>query len=187
MILALVDQSEPLVPLSDRLVREALVETVLGICANFHPRCLRIDQQMSALGWNRKTRIDGRRERVDEFRPARIPHPEWASAQTAEVAPARALVRGGVARVLDHCLVDAQILAPLDRERLMRAAEIDGETTASRSLSANRAVAQVEGVGMRRLQGEPNRTTVAGTVELHDLSLRCSEPGGRRFPGARLG
>jgi hypothetical protein len=83
-------------------------------------------------------------------------------------------MRARLTWVLDHRLVDTQVLAPLDRERLMYTADIDGEATTSRSLSADRAVAEVEGVGMGRLQSESNGAALARTIELHNFALACS-------------
>ena len=133
---------------------------------------------MCPFGWNRERGVNSRRQGVDELGPARIPHPKVSTAQGAEVTPPRALMRGSLAWVLDHCLVDPQVLAPLDRKRLMCAADVDSEAAASRGLSADRAVAEIEGVGMRRLQSESNCTAVARTIELHSDAPDCSRNSG---------
>src|SRR5262247_1350464 len=100
--------------------------------------------------------------------PARIPHPQVATAQPAEMAPARTLVRLVVARIPNHRLIDADVLSALDRERLVRTPEIDREAAATPGFSADRAVAEIERVGVLRLQAEPNCAAMTRAFQVHD-------------------
>ena len=72
-----------------------------------------------------------------------------------------------LAPILNNRLVDPEIVFAFDREGLVRAAEVDGEAAAARGLSADRAVAEVERVGVRRLQRESDGAAMARTFELH--------------------
>src|SRR5947207_3597232 len=93
-------QTEPLMPFRDRLFGEALVQLVLTIGPNLYPRSFRVEQEMCALGWHWKRGVDGRRERVNQVGPPRIPHPEVASAEPTEVAPPGTLVGKRISRIL---------------------------------------------------------------------------------------
>src|SRR5687767_14273321 len=116
---------------------------------------------MRSLGRHRQRRIDRRRQWVNQFGPARIPQPEVGSATPAEMAPCRTPL------VPDHRLIDAKVLLALDRERLARTAEVDGEAAAARGFPANRAVAEVERVGMRRLQRKSHRAARTRSFQPH--------------------
>ena len=143
-------------PLGDRLIGIALELLVPGICANAHPGSLGVEQQVRALRGHGKRGVDGRRDRVYELRPARIPQPERAAADAAEVPLPRALVGLLLARTPQLGPVDPEVFAALDGEGLVGAADVDRETAAARRLAADRAVAEVEGIGVRGLEPKTN-------------------------------
>jgi hypothetical protein len=51
----------------------------------------------------------------------------------------------------------------------MIAAQIDRETAAARCLAADRAVAEVERIGVTRAQAEPHGAAVTGALQQHDI------------------
>ena len=166
-------------PLGDGLLGKFRMQLVLGIRPDVHPRSLRIEQQVGALGWTGQRGIDGGCEREDEFGPARVPQEEVGSADSTEVPHAGALMGARLTGVLDGRLVDAKVFASLDLEGLVGAAQVDREAATSRGLPTDRAVTEVEGVGVPGLQAESKRTAVTGTLEPHALlprHARCGSP-----------
>lgn len=66
-----------------------------------HPVGLRILHNTDHLVWNRQVRINGRRKRMDQFRPMMIPQPEHGAAVGTEVPLRRTLRLGWFSLILD--------------------------------------------------------------------------------------
>src|SRR5690606_4151720 len=74
------------------------------------------------------------------------------------------------ARLAHPGVIDAHVLASRDFERVVVAAEIDREPAVARRLAADRAVAEVERIGMARAHAKAHRAAVTGTLQPHDAS-----------------
>ena len=93
-----------------------------------------------------------------------IPDPERRAAAAAELPLARAL---GIALVVQDGVEGADVLRALDLQARRLGAEVDGEAAAAGGLAADRAVAEHEGIGVRRLHAEAHGAAVAGSFEVH--------------------
>jgi hypothetical protein len=164
-------------PLSDRLVGVAGEKTVLWVGADINPLCLEIEHEVRSFWWLRKIGIDRRGERMHKFGPARVPHPEKATAQSAEAALCRTLRYVTGFRFLDLCPIESDILASLYIERVELPAEVDRISSPARSLSTDGAVAEIERVGMGGFNPKPHLTTMTGTMEQHQSSSTKMKPG----------
>src|SRR5690242_17123693 len=107
----------------ERFVRELLVMRIVLSAPRLAPRRLERKADVCALRRLRQRRIDRRRERMHELRPVGIVEPERRAAAPAEVAAAGR--RPVLVVFFDPRAIDADVLAPDDRERLLPRAEID--------------------------------------------------------------
>ena len=133
-------EPEPLMPGCKRLLGINIEALIARTGLNLDPRRLRAEHQMRMLERHRQRAVDGRGERMHELGPARIPNPQAAAAVPAEAALCRALLHMAV-RVFEHGLIYADVLAPLDFERGVFAAQIDRITATTGRFTADGAIA----------------------------------------------
>lgn len=95
---------------------------------------------MHSFGRDRQVGVDGRGERVDQFRPARIEYPQGAGAVVAEVPFAR------TGFTINDGMVDALMLGAFHGKRFGAAAEVDGVAATAGGFAADGTVAALVGV-----------------------------------------
>jgi len=124
------------------------------------------ERRLDDLARLRQRRVDRRRVRMDQIRPARIPEPEGAAAFLAK-APLRLRAGRALARLAHHRVIAAEVLLAAHLHRLGTGAEVDGIAAAARGLAADRAVAVHERHRARRFDRERDGTAMAGPFEMH--------------------
>ena len=175
IVKASVHEAEPFVPFGEALVGVAVEGLVARPDAGLDPWRAVGQHQVGALGRHRQERVDRRGVRVQELGPARVPEPERRAAGAAELALAqagRAVVHPGV--------VALDVLGAGHLQRVRQRTEVDREAAAG-GLAADRAVAEVERIGVRRLDREAHRAAVARAFELQVRLLPLSSMAGSRY------
>jgi len=95
-----------------------------------------------------------------KFRPSRVPYPKSTAALGAEMPPPGTLLNPSSVGILDSCLVHADVLLSFDLQRLVVSTQVNGIATAAISLPTDRAITQVEWIGMRGMHGEAYATAM---------------------------
>ena len=125
-----------------------------------------IERCLDDLGRLRQRRVDRRRVRVHELRPARVPEPERAAAPHAE-APLGLRAPRALARLAEQRVIAAEVLLAAHLERVGGGAEVDRVAAAAGGLAADRAMAVHERHRAVRFEAEANGAAMAGAFEVH--------------------
>lgn len=104
---------------------------------------------------------------MNELRPAWVPAPKCAAAIATEMATRRAFYARTGVRVLKFGSIYADIIFTLDLKRRVISAEVDRIATTTGSFSADRAIAIIEWVWVRRLQRELNAAAMTRSLQVH--------------------
>ena len=96
------------------------------------------------------------------------PRPRARSRRSRRTCARRA---PGIVLVVHDRVVGADMRLALDLQGLGRRPEVDREAAGAGGLAADRAVAEAEGIGVRRLDAEPHGAAVAGSLEVHGATL----------------
>ena len=145
----------PLMPLSQAFVRIFLETDISRLGPQLHPGRLAVQHHVGAFGWFRERCIDSRGEGVHQIRPAIIVDPHGTAALAAEVA----LDRAGF--TVYNGLVDTQMFPALYLKGISAGAQIDGIAATPGGLATDRAIAEVEGIGLGGFHLKPHG--LAGT------------------------
>jgi len=101
---------------------------------------------------------------MHQLGPFRAEQPQRARAFAAEMALAAAHLAVALAAA-DFGAVDAQRLAPGDEEGSRITHDVDGETAAPRGLAADRAIAELVGIGRVGGDRKPHGAAAARALE----------------------